>query len=214
MAEEERMMSLFKKAAVFLLTVALGAELLLVSAESGITLNASQKTDSVAVTLQTAALCCGLQGELSFDSTALKFDYAVIDEGLANFNAPSDSVKAENGKIKIIITGKHSGDWITLYLTPISTGAAKTEVLLKNVITVDEKGSGFSETDISLTVNYKITPGDVNGDGITDLLDLIRIKKYLSVYNDVKIIFPNTDCISDGKITAGDMAAIRKILLK
>ena len=54
-------------------------------------------------------------------------------------------------------------------------------------------------------------PGDVNGDGKTDIRDLVRIKKYLA--DPDSIVVYGADYNKDGRIDSLDLAGIRKLLL-
>ncbi len=55
-------------------------------------------------------------------------------------------------------------------------------------------------------------PGDVNGDGTVDILDLIRLRKYLAQVN-VEINSVNTDLTGDGLVNADDLVRLRKYLV-
>ena len=58
---------------------------------------------------------------------------------------------------------------------------------------------------------YTVEPGDANGDGNIDLLDLVRIKKYLADPDNVRI--DNADYTGDGTVDSLDLAGVRKYLL-
>lgn len=58
---------------------------------------------------------------------------------------------------------------------------------------------------------YTVEPGDANGDGNIDLLDLIRIKKHLADPDNVRI--DNADYTGDGTVDSLDLAGVRKYLL-
>ena len=55
-------------------------------------------------------------------------------------------------------------------------------------------------------------PGDVNGDEAVDILDLVRLRKYLSGVSTV-IWDANTDLDGDGTVGAQDLILLRKLLV-
>ena len=61
-------------------------------------------------------------------------------------------------------------------------------------------------------ITSKLPSGDVNEDGTVDLLDLVRIKKYLSKQTSC-INFFRTDITGDSAVDTADMASLRKNLL-
>ena len=75
-------------------------------------------------------------------------------------------------------------------------------------------GSGVIRIDNIYATGLKeqpVVPGDANGDGVTDLLDLIRIKKYLA--GTVSEISAGADMNSNGIVNNFDMVCLRKLLL-
>lgn len=71
-----------------------------------------------------------------------------------------------------------------------------------------ETGKDDGEVDISAVY----IEGDVNEDGEVDLLDLIRLKKYIAGTKS-KVLVANADIDDVKGIDAGDLAALRIILL-
>jgi hypothetical protein len=55
-------------------------------------------------------------------------------------------------------------------------------------------------------------PGDVNGDEAVDLLDLVRLRKYL-VVNSTSISNANSDLDGDGSVDTKDLILLRKLLV-
>lgn len=54
--------------------------------------------------------------------------------------------------------------------------------------------------------------GDANGDGITNILDLVRMKKYCSGIK-CDIFFENADIDGQPGIAAGDLAVLKVLLI-
>ena len=57
-----------------------------------------------------------------------------------------------------------------------------------------------------------VLPGDVNGDGVVDTLDITRLRRYLAE-EDVEI-FPGADMTGDGAVTLADLACLRRYLVE
>lgn len=58
-----------------------------------------------------------------------------------------------------------------------------------------------------------VESGNANGDSVVNILDLIRLKKYLSGM-DVEIDFAGADCDDDGFVGNSDLIILRKTLLE
>lgn len=89
----------------------------------------------------------------------------------------------------------------------------KTECRIRNAtVGYDDIGGidGLYATADGLPYGYDV--GDANADGSTDILDLVRIKKY-EAQTGVKIYFAASDCDRDGSISSTDLAALKKTLL-
>lgn len=63
------------------------------------------------------------------------------------------------------------------------------------------------------TVEFPCINGDVNDDGKVDILDLVRLKKYI-VDNKVEIFEDAADLDGNGLYNSVDLTDLRKILLK
>lgn len=66
--------------------------------------------------------------------------------------------------------------------------------------------------DCTVTVSSEVINGDVNGDGISDIKDLIRLKQYIA-QADVQVI--EDACLLDGidEVNASDIVIMRKMIL-
>ena len=56
-----------------------------------------------------------------------------------------------------------------------------------------------------------IHPGDYNGDGEVDVLDLVLLQKFVS---GQKVKLTQTDVVDDGVTDVFDLGALKRILLK
>ena len=63
----------------------------------------------------------------------------------------------------------------------------------------------------ALNISYERSAlkGDVNDDGVVDLKDLTRIRKYLAGF-DVEINLANADVTGDGEVNLKDLTRMRK----
>ncbi len=57
---------------------------------------------------------------------------------------------------------------------------------------------------------FSVLPGDINGDGLVNSLDLIRLKKYIA--DDATVIVGNGDINGDGKINSLDLIRLKKYI--
>lgn len=87
------------------------------------------------------------------------------------------------------------------------TGILDSEGLYNN-------GLEYTET-IKAAVNVKeFMLGNVNNDGSVDILDLIRLKRYLTDSENTEIYFNAADILDDESINSLDLGELKKILLK
>lgn len=93
-------------------------------------------------------------------------------------------------------------------------------VLVKAIITAEASGNiELSINNIGSAAVYKnielyrqYAYGDVNGDDLVDIKDLIRYKKYMSGSSKL-VTYIYADVCKDNILDSGDMAALRKILM-
>ena len=57
-----------------------------------------------------------------------------------------------------------------------------------------------------------ITPGDVNGDGVVDTLDITRLRRYLA--EESVDLFPGADMNGDGAVDIEDLTCLRRYLVE
>ena len=78
-----------------------------------------------------------------------------------------------------------------------------------DIINDAEETFSPSVTAGGITV-YSILPGDINGDGDVNALDLIRLKKYIA--DDSTELVGNGDVNDDGDINSLDLIRLKKYL--
>lgn len=74
----------------------------------------------------------------------------------------------------------------------------------------DEEEILYSMVSGQVTISSRIA-GDVNGDGQVNLLDLVRLRKYL-MHDTSDINSGNADVTGDGKVGSADLVRMRKYL--
>ena len=65
--------------------------------------------------------------------------------------------------------------------------------------------------DVDLVANFKL-PGDANGDGIVDALDIVVIVNHIFGATPEEFIFDNADVNGDGVVDALDIVIIVNII--
>ena len=85
-------------------------------------------------------------------------------------------------------------------------------VMLSDITAADVDETIYDVSVIAggVTVTSRI-PGDINGDGIVNVLDCLRLKKYLAGF-DVTIVEGNADVTGDGNINVVDCLRLKKYL--
>ena len=63
------------------------------------------------------------------------------------------------------------------------------------------------------TVRFPSEYGDVNDDGAVNILDLVRLKKYIAKIPNVNICKSASDLNGDGEYDAADLSELRALLL-
>lgn len=94
-----------------------------------------------------------------------------------------------------------SGD----FNTPVMSVSAEDSI-------ISYAGVAAKETNVPVT-GWVPVPGDVNNDGVTSALDLLRMKQYLLSLID-RDEAPNGDIDKDGRITASDLVKLTHMLIE
>ena len=71
----------------------------------------------------------------------------------------------------------------------------------------------FDENLNVIDYDYKFITGDINGDGVVDIRDLVRLKKHFAAPAENDIPNDWLDVSEDGIINSADLAELRKIIL-
>ena len=134
---------------------------------------------------------------------------------------PSTTVNVQNTSYIWEADSNITGDGVLLTLTfTIKDGANVGDytvgIEIKECYNYDEQDVTIYSANGTITIT-NILYGDCNGDGVIDGKDLVRLRKYLSQYNDATGTSPveisaGADCNGDGKIDGKDLVRLRKYL--
>lgn len=131
---------------------------------------------------------------------SMKTDYQVTEDGF--IKGVASSTKTEDFLQKIQITGG------TAKVTHADGSAASDKVGTGDIVAVYNSGG-------SLQKEYKIVvPGDVNGDGVVNSLDLLKIQKHLLGASPLEGVYAQAaDVNGNGKVDALDLLKVQKHIL-
>lgn len=148
--------------------------------------------------------------QIEYDKTRIQL-IGYEDAGLTDWSV---SVGTKDGAVWIDENGyKANGSILRLkfrVLDEAEDGLAYVTLSDITAADVDETIYGVSVIAGGVTVTSRI-PGDINGDGIVNVLDCLRLKKYLAGFN-VTIVEENADVTGDGNINVVDCLRLKKYL--
>ena len=198
-----------------------------VYAEKTVTIQAAEPEYETKLTVSTAAAAQGeeatldvaIEGNPGLGAVSFRIDYdktriqliGYEDAGLTDWSV---SVGTKNSAVWIDENGnKANGNILRLkfrVLDDAEDGLAYVTLSDITVADVDETIYDVSVVAGEVTVTSRI-PGDINGDGIVNVLDCLRLKKYLAGF-DVTIVEGNADVTGDGNINVVDCLRLKKYL--
>ena len=143
----------------------------------------------------------------------------------------------DNIKLELVPLGETKAAYVTTAVPDSKTGSKITSTYAFNnvesgayVLRVTKNKHRTREYEVYITSSNVVqdvelqllgdVKGDVNCDGVLDIIDLIRLKKYIAqIVNDPKFAlteeqFALADVNSDGSINAADLVALKKLLIK
>ena len=158
----------------------------------------------------------GWQFDIAFDSTVLEAldvsegDFLKTDGGVTFFQ--SGRIDNAAGKITGLIAGRISeggvsGSGSVLQVRFKAKAEGETELALQNFLfgSVTEDSIPAAPLEIHITVEERLLAGDVNRDGVVNILDLIRVAQQLG-----KRVPPNSpvDINGDGVVNIFDLTLV------
>lgn len=178
-------------------------------------LKTARNENSVSVTVSTSQARCGLQAVIGFESEKLTFSGAeILNSDLKTYNTVNDSVKLNGNTVRIMLTGNSDigGDWIVLNFTVKDGATGTASFTASDVKTVGADKQSYNGSADAVSITLTVLKGDVNGDGSVNIIDLVRMKKYLAQITS-EIVTDNADMDSDGAVENEDMVLLRKTLI-
>ena len=152
----------------------------------------------------------GWQFDIAFDPAVLEAvdvserDFLKMDGGATFFQ--SGRIDNSAGKIAGLIAGV-SGSGSVLQVRFKAKSEGETELALQNFLfgTVAEESIPAGPLEIHITVEERLLTGDVNRDGVVNILDLIRVAQQLG-----KRVPPNSavDVNRDGVVNIFDLTLV------
>ena len=158
----------------------------------------------------------GWQFDIAFDPTVLEAldvsegDFLKADGGTTFFQ--SGSIDNAEGKIAGLIAGRISeggvsGSGSVLQVRFKTKSEGETELALQNFLfgSVAEERIPAGPREVHITVEERLLTGDVNRDGVVNILDLIRVAQQLG-----KSVPPNSsvDINGDGVVNIFDLTLV------
>ncbi len=132
----------------------------------------------------------------------------VTDEGngLYHFLSYSNPIRAYNG---------NSGDFITLSI--VSDGSMEEgayTATLKNIIFSDENEQKLTFVDSSFNISViNYTPGDANGDGSLDVMDVVKMVSHIMGRNPSNFNQIAADIDGNGKVNVMDLVNLINLIM-
>ena len=171
--------------------------------------------DTITVDVASDFACGAVQGMLSYDGSAIAYEGASFAGGLSSINSANNSFSDSSGSTKVALvcaaSGGVNGDLATLTYTADAGVPALFEFGALKAF--DASGAKLSNAN-AIIVMY----GDTDGDGLLNILDLVRLKKTAANSNTVVSTYEafsrNYDLDKNGVLAGADdiTALIAKLL--
>lgn len=147
---------------------------------------------------------------LSFDEPAYASEFLLLyDSDIFEFVPDGESVAGSNGSIKFVtaLDGKTALSYI-LKFKAVSAGIGNFSI--SNCCYVGTADCEYHISDASITVKSQVP--DVNGDGVIDILDLVRLKKRIcGIIGDESA--GSFDINGDGDVNSLDLVELQKAII-
>ena len=173
----------------------------------------ANKTIDVTVDITKAAPLCFMRFTLNYDTSVLKLDSVTNGELFDTFDQGTSLMFSRDNNIN------KTGRLMTLRFTVVNNAPDGTYNITLNC----REAYNYNEQDVSVAVNngsVTVTNcilGDVNDDGKVDGKDLVRLRKYVSNYNEATgsssiVISSAGDVTGDNIVNGKDLVRLRKYL--
>ena len=142
-------------------------------------------------------------------------EYDVVLSNAENGNASANVTKAKAGKTVSLTLRADNGYYIDFNkLAAVTEDGSVVAINTDNMYWDNAGVYTFTLPENTVNINYGFTPylkGDSNSDGITDIKDLVRSKKYLAGI-EKNAALTNADMDSNRILNANDLVDLKKLL--
>ncbi len=160
----------------------------------------------------------GVQAKLNFEADKAQFVSVAINDALKSINTLNNSYVVKDGYVEFMLIGTNAsveGSFISFTFAAkddiLSTSASFT--LSDAVAVVNEAKETPEVTDVSVGITSSVESGvlgDLNNDGKVNILDLVRMKKDLSITAPVSTV---NDVNKDSLFNADDATTLIQYIL-
>lgn len=182
---------------------------------NAISISAAENNGYVTVQISSDFESSGIQGVLTYDNMVLSYESSNLPDSITAYNESNTTIKSTSEGIRYVMlsgTSGNKGEWVEMTFKLNNLTVTELPFSISNQIASDSKGQKITTEVIGAKIIKK--NGDVNSDGLVNIKDLIRIKKYFaSLLGQAKFSMLNADCNNDNSITSNDMVYLRKSLL-
>jgi hypothetical protein len=162
----------------------------------------------------------GCQFDVLFDSTVLQYVSTTWGQIGAtsmsgNGTASSNNIAAGDQRFLVSLSGlssgiSGSGTIATIRFQVIGNIGQSSTINLSNGILSDFTAQSIPATWINGSVQVSVIPGDANGDGVVNVLDMTKCAREIL---GLDALTPGADANGDGNVNVLDMTKIARIIL-